>query len=73
MDREPSAADLKAIEAEWPEIEAGLAVLDAEIRALSAEGGPSVLDRRRLRRAEHRALTARELADRRSADSPEVA
>jgi hypothetical protein len=41
--REPSAADLAAIEAEWPLIEAELAVVDAEIR---------------LRRAEHRALAA---------------
>jgi hypothetical protein len=55
---EPTAADLAAIEAEWPLIEAGLCVLDAQIRALCAEGGPSPLDWRRLRRAEHRALTA---------------
>ena len=32
---EPTAADLAAIEAEWPLIEAELAVLDAEIVALS--------------------------------------
>jgi hypothetical protein len=55
---EPTAADLAAIEAEWPLIEADLRVLDAQIRALSASGGPSPLDWRRLRRAEHRALAA---------------
>lgn len=53
---EPSVADLAAIEAEWPLIEAELSVLDAEIRVLCAAGGPSPLDWRRLRRAEHRAL-----------------
>ena len=48
----PSPAELAAIEAE-------LAVLDAEIVALSAVGGPSPLDRRRLRRAERRVLAVR--------------
>jgi Family of unknown function (DUF6284) len=56
---EPTAADLAAIEAEWPLIEAGLAVVDAEIRALSVAGSPSPLDWRRLRRAERRVLAAR--------------
>ena len=56
---EPTAADLAAIDAEWPLIDAELSVVDAEIRALSAEGGPSPLDWRRLRRAEHRVLAAR--------------
>lgn len=36
-EREPSAADLAAIEAEWPEIEADLAVLAAEIAEVLAE------------------------------------
>ena len=58
-DEEPTAAALAAIEAEWPLIDAELAVLDAEIRALAVAGGPSPLDRRRLRRAERRALAAR--------------
>ena len=40
-------------------IEAELAVLDAQIVALSAAGGPSPLDWRRLRRAERRMLAAR--------------
>ena len=56
---EPTAADLAAIEAEWPLIEAELAVLDAEIVAVSGVGGPLPLDWRRLRRAERRVLAAR--------------
>jgi hypothetical protein len=60
-DEEPTTTDLAAIDAEWPLIEAELAVVDAEIRALSAEGGPSPLDWRRLRRAEHRVLAARRM------------
>ncbi len=56
---EPTAADLAAIEAEWPLVEAELGLLDAEIVALSAAGGPSPLDWRRLRRAERRVLAAR--------------
>lgn len=61
---EPTAADLRAIEAEWPLIDAELSVLNAEIRMLSAAGGPSPLDWRRLRRAERRVLAARlRLAD----------
>jgi len=56
--REPTAADLAAIEAEWPLIEAELAVVDAEVRLLSAAGGPSPLDWRRLRRAERQTLAA---------------
>ena len=55
-DMEPTVADLDAIEAEWPVIEAELAVLDAEIAVLSTAGGPSPLDRRRLRRARRRLL-----------------
>ena len=56
---EPTAADLAAIEAEWPLIDAELALLDAEISALPAVGRPSQLDWRRLRRAERRVLAAR--------------
>ena len=49
---EPSMCELDAIEAEWPQIEAGLTKLDDEIRARRlAEHGPSELDRRRVRRA----------------------
>ena len=54
VEKEPTAADLAAIEAEWPLVEAELALLDAEIRALAAVGGPSALDWRRLRRARSR-------------------
>lgn len=63
----PGAAELAAIEAEWPLIDAELAVLDAEISMLYAadRGGPSPLDWRRLRRAEARVTrTAAELASR---------
>lgn len=52
----PTPAELAAIEREWPLIEAELALLDAEIRVLTADGGPTVLDWRRLRRAEARVL-----------------
>jgi hypothetical protein len=58
----PSAADLAAIDREWPLIEAELAVVDAEIAAaLSGPGGPCPLDWRRVRRAQRRALDARRL------------
>ncbi|MBO3740005.1 hypothetical protein J5X75_21100 [Actinoplanes sp. NEAU-H7] len=52
----PTAADLNAIEAEWPLIAAELDVLDAEITIINAadHGGPSPLDWCRLRRAEAR-------------------
>jgi hypothetical protein len=54
----PTAADLAAIEAEWPVIEAELGLLDAEVRMLAASGGPAGLDWRRLRRAQRRVLNA---------------
>jgi Family of unknown function (DUF6284) len=60
-DAEPTPAELAAIEAEWPSIAADLAAVDAQIRVLNATGGPTQIDRRRLRRAEHRALDARRL------------
>lgn len=51
---EPAAADLAAIDQEWPLIAAELDLLDAEIAMLYAEdrGGPTALDWRRVRRAE---------------------
>lgn len=64
---EPTRRELAAIETEWPLIAAELDVLDAEITLINAEdhGGPTVLDWRRLRRAEARALAvAAELAAR---------
>lgn len=63
LGEEPSAADLAAIEQEWPLIAAELDLLDAEIAVLSTEGRVSALDRRRVRRAERRVLeVGRELA-----------
>jgi hypothetical protein len=70
-DEEPTPADLAAIEREWPLIEAELAVLDAEISALSGTGGPSPLDWRRLRRARRRLLTT--LGHRGDADDQRMA
>ncbi|RIV32617.1 DUF6284 family protein, partial [Micromonospora radicis] len=51
---EPTAAELAAIESEWPLIAAELDVLDAQITLIYAEGhgGPTALDWRRLCRAE---------------------
>jgi hypothetical protein len=56
----PSPHELAAIEDEWPVIEAGIAVVDAEIALLVAadRGGPTPLDWRRLRRAEARVTRA---------------
>ena len=62
---EPTAADLAAIEAEWPLIQAELDQLDAEIAELTAGPFMSELGRRRVRRAERRVLdSGRDLADR---------
>jgi hypothetical protein len=64
---EPTAAELAAVDAEWPLIEAEMDVLDAEITLINAadHGGPSPLDWRRLRRAEARVTrVAAELAAR---------
>ena len=61
---EPSAADLVAIEREWPLIEAERDLLDAEIALLNAGRDASPLDHRRVRRAERRVQTVgRELAN----------
>lgn len=49
-DREPTKAELKAIEAEWPLIAAEIAVVDAEIAVFCAPHEPTELDWRRLRR-----------------------
>jgi hypothetical protein len=56
-DDEPSTEDLAAIERESGLIAAELALLDAEIRILSAEGDPSDVDWQRLRRAMHDVLS----------------
>jgi hypothetical protein len=52
----PTGGDIAAIEAEWPLIEAEIALVDAEICLLTAVGGPSALDWRRVRRAEQGVL-----------------
>ncbi|MGW1344005.1 DUF6284 family protein, partial [Kribbella sp. NPDC002412] len=60
---EPSAAELVAIEQEWPLIEAELDLLNAQIAFINAGPYASVLERRRVRRAERRVLhVGRELA-----------
>lgn len=62
---EPTAADLAAIEAEWPLMAAELDLLDAEIVVINAGTNASELETRRIRRAERRVLeVGRELADR---------
>jgi hypothetical protein len=64
-DREPTLAELAAIEAEWSEIAADLAAVEDQIVALYAEDA-SELARRRLRRREARLSRAlAEQADRR--------
>jgi hypothetical protein len=64
-DEEPTPADLAGIEREWPLLAAELELLDAEISFINAGQNASELDRRRIRRAEHRVLdVARDLADR---------
>jgi hypothetical protein len=52
--REPTEAEIAAIEREMPLIEAEVKLLDAEIRLMAAvdKGEPSPLDWRRVRRAE---------------------
>lgn len=57
--REPTDAELAAIEAEWPVVEAELELLDAQIVALTTRQGATALGWRRLRRAERRVLAAR--------------
>jgi Family of unknown function (DUF6284) len=67
---EPTAAEVAAIDAEWPLIAAEMDLLDAEITMLYAadRGGPSPMEWRRLRRAEAKVTkAAADLADRRTA------
>ncbi len=52
----PTADQLDAIELEEPLIAAEVALVDAEIRVLTAEPHPTRLDWRRLRRAEQRVI-----------------
>ncbi|MFG1815791.1 DUF6284 family protein [Kribbella sp. NPDC049174] len=55
---EPTAAELATIEQEWPLIAAELDLLEAEISCITAGPAASVLDRRRVRRAQRRVLAA---------------
>ncbi|MGY4772878.1 DUF6284 family protein (plasmid) [Kribbella sp. CWNU-51] len=57
---EPSAADLAGIEKEWPLIAAERDLLDAQIAFINAGPHASVLDRRRVRRAEQRVMTVKD-------------
>ncbi|WP_030382323.1 MULTISPECIES: DUF6284 family protein [unclassified Streptomyces] len=57
IDREPTAAELDAIEREMPVILAGVELLDAQI--VTMDRAPSEVDARRLRRARRRVLSAR--------------
>ncbi|MGW7684874.1 DUF6284 family protein [Kribbella sp. NPDC054772] len=60
---EPTASELAAIEQEMPLIEAELDLLNAEIAYINASPSASVLDTRRVRRAQRRVLdVARDLA-----------
>jgi len=53
---EPTAADLAAIEAEWPSIEESLSETDREIARLSGRSLVSELDVRRARRLTRQSL-----------------
>ncbi|MFJ5799736.1 DUF6284 family protein [Streptomyces decoyicus] len=57
LDREPTAAELDAIEAEMPLISAQVELLDVQIMMLDRT--PSELDTQRIRRALRRVLVAR--------------
>ena len=56
MPEEPTPAHLDAIEREQRLLEAELALVDAEIRFLTAQPKPTQLDWRRLRHAQNRVL-----------------
>ncbi|MFD4144346.1 DUF6284 family protein [Streptomyces sp. NPDC058572] len=72
FDREPTAAELDAIEREMPVIAAELELLDAQIATL--DRAPSPLDVRRVRRARRRVLVVRrELTNRGVVGAAEVA
>ena len=55
-DMEPTAAELAAIEAEWPQIEADLCALDTEITALLVGDRASELARYREHQTAQRGL-----------------
>lgn len=53
-DEGPTAQDLAALVVEEPLVEAEIALVDAQIQALAAEDGPTLLDLLRVRRAQAR-------------------
>ncbi|MFS8199958.1 DUF6284 family protein [Streptomyces sp. CWNU-52B] len=57
LDREPTAAELDAIDLEMPVIRAEIDLLDAQI--ITLDRIPTELDARRIRRAHRRVLAAR--------------
>jgi hypothetical protein len=57
-DHEPTRAQLREIEAEWPLIAAEIQVVDAEIALAVAGPAATDLDYKRLRRANRRVLRA---------------
>ncbi|MGW3935455.1 DUF6284 family protein [Streptomyces phaeochromogenes] len=57
FDREPSAAELDAIDCEMPVIEANIELLDAQI--ITLDRTPNEVDARRIRRARRKVLAAR--------------
>ena len=61
-EREPTRAELAAVEAEWPLIEVGLALLDAEIAEVSAGSWGAELAWRRYRRLARRVLSGAQRA-----------
>ncbi|MGP3979479.1 DUF6284 family protein [Streptomyces sp. KR80] len=70
--REPTAAELDAIELEWPVIRANIELLDAQI--ITLDRTPTELDQRRIRRARRKVLAARRaLANHSTSGSPGVA
>lgn len=69
-DREPTAAELDAIERERPVLDAEVELLDVQIGLLDRT--PTEWDERRLRRAHRRLLAARtEVANRETTAAPE--
>ncbi|MFE7076542.1 DUF6284 family protein [Streptomyces sp. NPDC057620] len=71
FDREPTVAELDAIEQEMPVITADIDLLDAQI--ITLDRIPTELDARRIRRAHRRVLAARRtLANTAAAQAPGV-
>lgn len=67
IDREPTAAELDAIDREMPVITADIELLDAQI--ITLDRIPTEVDERRIRRARRRVLAARRELANRSADT----